>query len=628
MGAGKTAGAMDAGQILKPPLARGELHCIGATTLNEYREYVEKDSALERRFQSLLIEEPSPENAITILRGIKHKYELHHGVRIQDKALVAAVHLSHRYIPARHLPDKAIDLIDEAASKINMVVGSVPDEVDSLQRQITHLEVEQEALKGELKGKKKKDRKNKELSDRLEKIQSQLPRLKAEHEKLLKQWQADKELIASLKKIKSQIEQTRREIEKCERESNLEKAAQLKYGQLPQLEQERQNKSRELEKRQQQTQEREQKQTQEPQQTQEQTQQPIIREEVLPEDIAEVVSRWTQIPVQKILQKEAQKLLEMETHLKKRIVGQDHVLPNLCNAIRRNRAGLSDPHRPMGCFLFLGPTGVGKTETVKALAEFLFDDEKAIVRMDMSEYMEKHSVARLIGAPPGYVSYEQGGQLTEKIRRKPYSIVLFDEIEKAHPEIFPILLQCMDEGHLTDGQGQRVDFKNTLLIMTSNIGSGILADFHVNTHETHEAHEKTKKTTSPTLKTKEMESQIQELLKEHFAPEFLNRLDETFLFHSLTPKDMEKIIQIHLLKLQKQLRKKNISLEVTEKALQFLSKKSYDPSYGARPVKRVLQKQLLDKLSQKILEDSLKEGDRVQVNAHDLSLQFQFTGPT
>ncbi len=568
VGAGKAEGAMDAGQLLKPALSRGELRCIGATTLDEYRKYIEKDAALERRFQTVLVDEPNVEDAITILRGLKEKYEIHHGVRITDSALVSAVKLSHRYITSRFLPDKAIDLIDEAASRMSIEIRSVPEEIDEIERKLMQLRIEKEALKKE---------KEESAKDRLKIIEEELKQLNAQNQQLREQWEFEKGGIGQIKKVIEDIETTRYEIEKAERSGDLGKAAELKYGTLPELEKkfksfEEKSKS----------------------QVQTKTEKKLLKEEVGPEDIAEVVAKWTGVPISKMLESESQKLLHMEKSMSKRVVGQDQALQVVADAVRRARAEISDPNRPIGSFLFLGPTGVGKTETVKALAEFLFDDEQAIVRVDMSEYMEKHSVSRLVGAPPGYVGYEEGGQITEAIRRKPYSVVLLDEIEKAHPDVFNILLQVLDEGRLTDGQGRTVDFKNTVLIMTSNIGSAAMIDPNLSEKQRHEA--------------------VYEALKKHFRPEFLNRVDETVMFKSLGEEQIRDIVQVQLQTVIERLKAKKIQMEFSEAVYKTLAVKGYDPIYGARPLKRVIQVDLLNPLSKEMISGNFKAGDSIKVD--------------
>ncbi|HPI40533.1 MAG TPA: ATP-dependent chaperone ClpB [Pseudobdellovibrionaceae bacterium] len=574
VGAGKSEGAMDAGQLLKPALARGELRCVGATTLDEYRKYIEKDAALERRFQTVLVDEPSVDEAITILRGLKEKYEVHHGVRIMDSALIAAVKLSHRYITNRFLPDKAIDLIDEAASKMNIEIRSVPEEIDEIERTLMQLRVEKEALKKE---------KEEGAKDRLKVLEKELMELQSKNQILREQWEFEKGGIEQIKKSKLQLDGLRNEMERAEREGQLGRAAEIKYGQLPTLE----KKIRDLE---------------EKAQNQDGAAR-MLKEEVGPEDVAEVVAKWTNIPVSKMLESESIKLLKMEEQLSQRVVGQDHALRIVSDAIRRARAEISDPNKPIGTFLFLGPTGVGKTETVKALAEFLFDDEQAIVRIDMSEYMEKHAVSRLIGAPPGYVGYEEGGQLTEAVRRRPYSVVLFDEIEKAHGDVFNVLLQVMDDGRLTDGQGRTVDFKNTVMIMTSNVGSHSILDPDMNEAAKNKA--------------------VMQALKDHFRPEFLNRIDEIVMYHSLGEKQIAGIVKVQLETVIERLKAKKIQLEIDEGAIALLAKKGFDPIYGARPLKRVIQTDLLNPLSKKMIAGEIKSGDSIKVSSKGTELTFK-----
>lgn len=569
VGAGKTDGAMDAGQLLKPALARGELRCIGATTLDEYRKYIEKDAALERRFQTVLVAEPSVDDAITILRGLKEKYEVHHGVRITDSAIVAAVKLSHRYITNRFLPDKAIDLIDEAASRLSIQIGSVPVEIDEVDRKMMQLRIEREALKKETEDSAK---------ERLQAVDKEIQALQQKGQEFRERWQAEKMGIDDLKKTKSEIEATRIEIERCERESHLERAAELKYGKLPELETRLKYITEVIEKK--------------------KGQEPMLKEEVGPEEIAEVVGKWTGIPVQKMLESETSKLLAMEDKLRQRVIGQDHALTVVADAIRRARAEISDPNKPIGTFMFLGPTGVGKTETVKALAEFLFDDDQAVARIDMSEYMEKHSVSRLIGAPPGYVGYEEGGQLTEVVRRRPYTVVLLDEIEKAHPDVFNILLQVLDEGRLTDGQGRTVDFKNTVLIMTSNIGSQYLMDASL----------------SETQKSKA----VQETLRAQFRPEFLNRIDEIIYFKTLGQEQIKDIVRIQLDAVIERLKGRKINMVFDDKVLKELSDKGFDPQFGARPLKRVIQTEVLNPLSKALIAGQFKSGDTVKATVRDV----------
>ena len=571
VGAGKGDGAMDAGQILKPALARGELRCIGATTLDEYREYIEKDKALERRFQTVVVGEPSVPDAITIMRGLKEKYEVHHGVRITDAALVAAVKLSYRYISNRFLPDKAIDLMDEAASRLSIEASSVPHSIDEIQRKVMQLQIEREALLKE---------KDTGARERLTSVEREVEELNKKNSVLLAQWEDEKREIQSLKQVKLDIEGARNEVERAEREGNLGRAAELKYGRLPELE----KRLAEINGRAQKSGQR------------------MLREEVGPEEIAEVVAKWTGIPVSKMLESETQKLLKLEAHLGRRVKGQDHALGAVADAIRRARAEISDPNRPIGSFIFLGPTGVGKTETAKALAEFMFDTEEAVVRIDMSEYMEKHSVSRLIGAPPGYVGYDEGGQLTERVRRRPYSVVLFDEIEKAHPEVFNVLLQVLDDGRLTDGQGRTVDFKNTVLIMTSNVGSQALIE---------EGLAKAKR-----------EAAVMDALRAHFRPEFLNRIDETVIFNSLSQQQLQEIVLVQLAQVEKRLAEKRITLDFDKAALKWLGEKGFDPIYGARPLKRVIQNEVLNPLAKMLLEHKVNAGDTVKIVLKGQALEF------
>jgi len=574
VGAGKSDGAMDAGQLLKPALARGELRCIGATTLDEYRKYIEKDKALERRFQNVLVQEPSEADAITILRGLKEKYEVHHGVRIKDSAIVAAVKLSNRYISDRFLPDKAIDLMDEAASRMSIEITSVPSAIDDIRRRLTHLQVEAEALKieGDEKSLLRVGNIDKEISD-----------LK-ESELLLKnKWEAEKNHVLELKDTKAEIENVKNEMLRSERDGQLERMAELKYGKLPELEKKLADYEQSVESK--------------------KSESTFIKEEVGPEEISEIVSRWTGVPVNKMLEKESEKLINMDVSLSARVIGQSDAIKSVSNAIRRARAGISDPNKPIGSFMFLGPTGVGKTETVKALAEFLFNTEESIVRIDMSEYMEKHSVARLIGAPPGYVGYDEGGQLTEQIRRRPYSVVLFDEIEKAHPDVFNILLQVLDDGRLTDGQGRIIDFKNTILIMTSNVGSDAILD---------------KK-----MSDKKKDSIITENLKSHFRPEFLNRLDDKVIFKSLDEEHMGKIVDIQLKLVKDRLAKKLISISIGDEAKLFLAKLGYDPLFGARPLKRVIQNNVLDPVANLIISGKLGADDALVIELKNGKLDFK-----
>ncbi|WP_020593232.1 ATP-dependent chaperone ClpB [Kiloniella laminariae] len=562
VGAGKTDGAMDASNMLKPALARGDLHCVGATTLDEYRKYIEKDAALARRFQSVVIAEPNVEDTVSILRGLKEKYELHHGVRITDSALVAAASLSNRYITDRFLPDKAIDLVDEAASRLRMEVDSKPEELDEMDRKLIQLKIEQSALQKE---------NDKGARDRLEKLQSEIADLQEKSNSLTSRWRAEKDKLAGAQKIKEELEQARIQLERAERDGHLEKAGELKYGRVPTLE-------RALA------------------EAEEAGESHMLNEEVRDEMIAAVVSRWTGIPVDKMLEGEREKLLQMEALLNQRVVGQKDAIVAISNAVRRSRAGLQDPNRPIGSFLFLGPTGVGKTELTKALASFLFDDDTAMVRLDMSEYMEKHAVSRMIGAPPGYVGYEEGGALTEAVRRRPYQVVLFDEVEKAHPDVFNVLLQVLDDGRLTDGQGRTVDFSNTLIIMTSNLGSEILA----NQPEGEDS--------------VAVRDQVMSVVRSAFRPEFLNRLDEVLLFHRLERRHMSGIVEIQLDRLRKLLDQRDIRVELDEGAVAWFADKGYDPVYGARPLKRVIQKELQNPLASLILEGEVVDGDLLKIS--------------
>ncbi|HVM22477.1 MAG TPA: ATP-dependent chaperone ClpB [Sphingomicrobium sp.] len=570
VGAGKAEGAMDAGNLLKPALARGELHCIGATTLDEYRKYIEKDAALERRFQPVFVGEPTVPDTISILRGLKEKYELHHGVRITDAAIVAAATLSNRYITDRFLPDKAIDLMDEAASRIRMEVESKPEEIENLDRRIIQLKIEREALKKE---------QDKASKDRLGKLEEELANLEQQSAELTQRWQAEKEKIAGEAKIKEQLDAARLELEQAQRSGDLAKAGELQYGRIPELE----------------------KQLAE---AQTHTKGAMLREEVTDQDIAGVVSRWTGIPVERMMEGEREKLLQMEAAIGARVIGQEDAVKAVSAAVRRARAGLQDPNRPLGSFLFLGPTGVGKTELTKALAEFLFDDSSAMVRIDMSEFMEKHAVARLIGAPPGYVGYEEGGVLTEAVRRRPYQVVLFDEVEKAHSDVFNVLLQVLDDGRLTDGQGRTVDFTNTIIILTSNLGSQYLASLGED---------------EPAEK---VESQVMDVVRAHFRPEFLNRLDEIILFHRLSAGHMGPIVDIQVARLQKLLEDRKIKLDLSDAARAWLGRVGYDPVYGARPLKRAVQKYLQDPLADKILSGEIADGSTVRVDEGDGGLML------
>jgi ATP-dependent Clp protease ATP-binding subunit ClpB len=572
VGAGAAEGSVDASNLLKPQLARGELRTIGATTLDEYRKYIEKDAALERRFQPVMVNEPSVEDTIAILRGLKERYEVHHGVRITDAAIVAAAVLSHRYISDRFLPDKAVDLIDEAASRLKIELDSMPTEIDMIEREIMQHEMERQALK------KEKDPASKE---RLKKLEKELAELKEKSSALKAEWQKEKAVLEEQRKLKEELERLRTELEQAQRRGELGKASELQYGRIPELEQklaEFAAKSEGSKKRR------------------------LLREEVTEEDIAQVVSSWTGIPVSRLQEGEREKLLKLEEHLHQRVVDQEAAIKAVANAVRRARAGLQDPNRPIGSFIFLGPTGVGKTELSRALAEFLFDDEHAMIRIDMSEYMEKHTVARLIGAPPGYVGYEEGGQLTEAVRRKPYSVILFDEIEKAHSDVFNVLLQVLDDGRITDGQGRTVDFKNTVIIMTSNIGSQFITE-----EESKEARSRL----------------VMDALREHFRPEFLNRIDEVIIFDRLGEAELKKIVEIQLSRLTKQLEQQKITLVLSEKAKALVAREGFDPVYGARPLKRAIQKLILNPLSLEILEGKVHEGQTIQVDVKNDTLQFK-----
>jgi ATP-dependent Clp protease ATP-binding subunit ClpB len=573
VGAGAAEGAMDASNMLKPMLARGELHMVGATTIDEYRKHIEKDPALERRFQPVMVVEPSAEDTVSILRGLKQRYEVHHGVRITDGAVIAAATLSDRYITDRQLPDKAIDLIDEAAARLRTEIDSKPQALDQVDRQIMQLEVERQALQKE---------KDKPSQERLTKIERDLADLRESSRELQTRWQTEKDAISELRQVKEQIENAHTEIEQAERQSQLEKAARLRYGELPQLETRRQ----EAEQRLQQLQADE---------------GALLKEEVDAEEIAEIVARWTGIPVTRLMEGEMEKLLRMESRLHERVVGQEEAIRAVSNAVRRARAGLQDPNRPIGSFIFLGPTGVGKTELARALAEFLFDDERAMIRIDMSEYQEKHTVSRLIGAPPGYIGYEEGGQLTESVRRRPYSVVLFDEIEKAHSEVFNVLLQLLDDGRLTDGQGRTIDFRNTVVIMTSNLGSELwLAG-----------------------RDAVQRDQILRVMQGHFRPEFLNRIDEIVIFRPLTRQDLTHIVQIQLRRVAELLRGRGFNLEVTPAAAEYLADAGYDPDFGARPLKRSIQREMQDPLALRVLSGDFRSGDTIRVDRGDEGLEFQ-----
>ncbi len=571
IGAGASEGSMDASNLLKPALSRGELHCIGATTLDEYQKYVEKDPALQRRFQMVYIDEPTVEDTISILRGIKDKYELHHGVRITDTAIVAAAKLSDRYIQNRFLPDKAIDLMDEAASRIRMEVESKPEEIEGLDRRIIQLKIEESALM------KEDDAASK---DRLENLRKELAELEQQSSELTTRWQNERDKIEAEGKIKEELDAARLELEQAQRSGDLAKAGELSYGKIPELE-------KRLE------------------EAEAMSENALLREEVTEEDIASVVSRWTGIPIDKMMEGEREKLLDMENILGKRVIGQEQAIVAVSKAVRRARAGLQDPGRPLGSFLFLGPTGVGKTELTKALAGFLFDDDQAMVRIDMSEFMEKHSVARLIGAPPGYVGYDEGGVLTEAVRRRPYQVVLFDEVEKAHTDVFNVLLQVLDDGHLTDGQGRRVDFSNTLIILTSNLGSQYLSNL------------------PDDGKVADVEDQVMDVVRGHFRPEFLNRLDEIILFHRLAMEHMAPIVEIQVKRVQKLLDERKITLDLTDAALRWLGRVGYDPVYGARPLKRAVQRYLQDPLAEKLIEGKIPDGSTLKIDEGDGELKME-----
>jgi ATP-dependent Clp protease ATP-binding subunit ClpB len=579
VGAGAAEGAVDASNMLKPPLARGELHVIGATTLDEYRKHVEKDPALERRFQPVLVGEPSVADTIAILRGLKEKYEVHHGVRITDNALVAAATLSDRYIGDRFLPDKAIDLVDEAASRLRIEIDSLPQEIDEVERRILQLQIERQALLKE---------KDKAAVERRNSLEAEIAERRERANAMKAQWQAEKGAIGEIQRIRAEVDQLRAEMDQATRRGDLQRAAELQYGRIPELE----GKLRGDEQRLQET----------------QSQARYLKEEVDAEDIAEIVSRWTGIPVSKMLESERERLLKLEDELSQRVVGQRLAVTAVANAVRRSRAGLSDPNRPTGSFIFLGPTGVGKTETARALAEFLFDDERAMVRIDMSEYMEKHSVARLIGAPPGYVGYEEGGQLTEAVRRRPYSVILFDEVEKAHPDVFNVLLQMLDDGRLTDSQGRLVDFRNTVIIMTSNIGSQLIVDAGPQTDD---------------ASWGRVEQRVRDELRNHFRPEFLNRVDDIIVFRQLSREDLVHIVDLQLERLQQMLAQRHLSLEVTPEAKALLAAEGYDPVYGARPLKRVIQRLLQNPIALELLEGNFHEGDTIRVERDGDRLRFE-----
>ena len=579
VGAGAAEGAMDASNMLKPALARGTLRCVGATTLNEYRKYIEKDAALERRFQPVLVAEPTVEDTISILRGLKEKYEVHHGVRIQDSAIVAAATLSHRYISDRFLPDKAIDLIDECASKLRIEIDSMPTEIDEIQRKITQLEIERQALKKET---------DSAARDRLEKLEAELAGMKEQIREMKAHWQNEKETIQAIREIKERQEQLGIEAQQAERDGDLTRVAEIRYGQLAELDKALAETNQKLEAL--------------------QVERKMLKEEVDDEDIAEVISHWTGIPVSKMLEGEREKLVHMEARLGERVIGQGEAIGAVSNAVRRARSGLQDPDRPIGSFIFMGPTGVGKTELAKALAAFIFDDEQAMVRIDMSEFMEKHSVSRLIGAPPGYVGYDEGGYLTEAVRRRPYAVVLFDEIEKAHPEVFNVLLQILDDGRMTDGHGRTVDFKNTIIIMTSNVGSHLIQEMGAGG--------------LGAPRREEMEKRINELLRAQFKPEFLNRIDEIIIFHNLSPDQIGAIVDIQIRHLAARLADQDIELTLQNDARAFLADKGYDPVYGARPLKRAIQRYVENPLSMEILKGNIRAGNAIQAKTDGSELVF------
>lgn len=586
VGAGAAEGAIDASNMLKPALARGDLRCVGATTINEYRKYVEKDPALERRFQPVLIKEPTIEDTISILRGLKEKYEVHHGVKIKDSALISAAVLSHRYITDRFLPDKAIDLIDESASKLRMEIDSMPVELDEIERKLRQHEMEKQAVMRE---------DSKESREKLEKIKKEMSELQVRRDEFRAQWLSEKEIITKIRSYKEQIEKTKIESEKAEREGDLTKASELRYGKILELQKALESENIRL--------------------AEAQHKRKMLKEEVDDEDIAEVVSKWTGVPVSKMLEGEIQKLLHMEDRLKMRVVGQDESIEAVSSAVRRARAGIQDPNRPIGSFIFLGPTGVGKTELARALAEFLFDDENAMIRIDMSEYQERHTVSRLIGAPPGYVGYEEGGQLTEAVRRRPYSVVLFDEVEKAHPEVFNLLLQLLDDGRLTDSHGKTVDFRNAVVIMTSNIGSVHIQEM-ISEREKHPAAYWVDNSQD------DFKEKVMEDLKGFFRPEFLNRIDEIIIFNPLTRELLTKIVDIQLERMKKFIKEKNIDLRLTESAKEYFAEIGFDPVYGARPLKRILQKMILNELARKILDGTFQEGDTVEVDLAEEEITF------
>ena len=585
VGAGASEGSMDASNMLKPLLARGKLHTIGATTLKEYQKYIEKDAALERRFQPVYVNEPSIEDTISILRGIKEKYEVHHGVRITDSALVSAATLSSRYVSDRFLPDKAVDLVDEAASALRMEIDSMPAELDKAKRELRRFEIEKKALK------KEKDRESKE---RLKELKKTIADLKEKSKDLEIQWKNEKEIISKIRNSKKEIEKLKQEAEISERNAELQKVAEIRYGKIPELEKKIKDEQKRLIKI--------------------QGSRPILKEEVSEEDIAKVVSRWTGIPAIKMMREESKRLARMEEDMAKRVIGQKEAIKVVSNAVRRSRAGIAEENKPIGSFIFMGPTGVGKTELAKALAEFMFNSEEALIRIDMSEYMERHAVAKMIGSPPGYVGFEEGGQLTEIIRRKPYSVILFDEIEKAHPEVFNIFLQILDNGRLTDAKGRIVNFKNAIIIMTSNIGNDVIQEYSslgfVN------------RNSKKTVKEKEFENKIKSELKNHFKPEFLNRIDEIVIFHSLSESEIAQIVDLQLKIVAKRLLKQNIKIEVSEKAKKLIARKGYEPSFGARPLKRVIQNEILDKLAMEIIEGKIKEDNVIEIDAEKDKIIF------
>ncbi len=589
VGAGKVEGAMDAGNLLKPMLARGELHCIGATTLDEYRKHIEKDPALERRFQQVLVNQPTVEDTISILRGLKERYEIHHGVRIKDNALIAAATLSNRYITDRFLPDKAIDLMDEAAARLRVEINSMPAEMDEISRKILQLEIEQEALKKETDSASK---------ERLEKLGKALADFREQFNVMKAQWEQEKSGLYAVAQLKQQLDETNTKIEQAQRDYNLEEAARLEYGTLPEL--------------------RKQLEAAQAHENGQDSGNRLLKEEVDAEDISEIVAHWTGIPVSKMLEGENEKLLRLPEHLHQRVIGQDEAIQLVSDAVQRSRSGINDPNRPLGSFIFLGPTGVGKTELARALAEFLFDDEQAMVRLDMSEYMEKHAVSRLIGAPPGYVGYDEGGQLTEAVRRRPYSVILFDEIEKAHPDVFNTLLQILDDGRLTDSQGRTVNFRNTLVLMTSNLGSQRLTEMAGQVEDTEDED-------AELIRNAEQKFAVQQELRQHFRPEFLNRIDDTVVFHPLRKRHLRDIVHIQLQRLQNRLDERKITLALDNRAVDFLIDVGYEPTYGARPLKRTIQKELETPLARELLKGTLKDGT-VRVSVENSELQFAPVG--